>query len=168
MSVAVDGRIRKAKLPHIRRGPGLPQLLAAFPDPPNNLLLATSAASSPQLSPVSPLRSPLPPIGNPPSGPLPDIPKATRASLPRSKNRKQMTAVTVDDARSSSRTPSPDLKAILSNSVRRVGSRVRLNGRSSRSESVGDDHDSGDESGGSESSIDIHTPLPCVFLLFCL
>lgn len=164
-SLSGDGRPRKTKQPHIRKGPGLPQLLAAFPDPPNNLLIATSAQSSPQLSPSSPLQRILPSIGKPPTGPLPDIPRSASSTnsnfnsyFSLSKERDQMSV----DAASRSRSPSPDLSTIISSSsVRKTKSRPRSHNRDAKEGTDGDVRaDSGNESTGSESSLDIHTPLP--------
>jgi hypothetical protein len=154
MSTAVDdGRLRKVKQPHIRRGHGLPQLLAAFPDPPSNLLIATSPPSSPQVSPTSPFQRILPKIGKPPSAPLPDLPSSSSIKKPsQSRGRKQMTH--------RSRSPSPDISTLLSSSVRKKKSNPHLTGRSKGGAVVEDGRESGNESTGSESSIDIHTPLP--------
>jgi hypothetical protein len=74
-----------------------------------------------------------------------------------SKERKQMSV----DALSRSRTPSPDISTIISSSsTRKSRSNLRTHADNARGDEVDGGRDSGNESAGSESSLDIHTPLP--------
>ncbi|KZT42266.1 hypothetical protein SISSUDRAFT_76885 [Sistotremastrum suecicum HHB10207 ss-3] len=151
----------------IRKGAPLPLLLDSFPVPPNHLP-----------SPIGrPPTSPLPPL--PPSSSRPTPATVITASSPpssppaKSKSRKSKSRMDATLSTIDTRAESPDIKDLLPPKSSRKNdydwgrSLAKMDG-SWDVEDVLRDEGTQDLEYNSDSSIDLHTPLPYVFISFLL